>query len=162
MHMTLTKSKVSEQVKSLMVHFGISFKPLLSTWRDSDQLSLTYTYNYLSYKENVHLLRNQDNVLKRTLISRKSRLKSENLKSQEKLESSMKSSLKWTINIERKWQVFKSSTLKKSENFSFARQNLENQILSLVCPKMENFIPLETILKVLKVPRRHFSKIPNR
>ena len=57
MHFTLTKLKVSEQVKSLMVRSGISFKPFLSTWRNSDQLSLTYTYNHLSYKEEVLLFK---------------------------------------------------------------------------------------------------------
>ena len=76
--------------------------------------------------------------------------------------SSMKSGLKWTINIKRKWKVLKSSFPKKSEIFCFMRQNLENHNLSLVYPKMEKFIPLQIRLKVLKVPRRHFSEIPTR
>ena len=57
------------------------------------------------------------------------RLKNEDLKSQGKLVSSMKSSLKRTINLKRKLEVLKSSFLKKSEIFSFTRQYLEKSDL---------------------------------
>ena len=38
---------------------------------------------------------------------------------------------------------------------------MKNHILHSVGPKLENLAPLETSFKVLKVPRRHFSKILN-
>ena len=38
---------------------------------------------------------------------------------------------------------------------------MKNHILHSAGPKLENLIPLETSFKVIKVPRRQFSKILN-
>ena len=55
----------------------------------------------------------------------------------------------------------KNSISFKFGNFSFDKQSLKNRISFSVSPKLENLVPLETTSKVLKVPRRHYSMIPN-
>mgnify|MGYP004721784853 CR=1 FL=1 len=67
MQLTLIKSKVSEQVKSLVVRPKILLKTLLSAWGKNDQQSLSYIHNPLSIKEECTLGLKLRQCLKREL-----------------------------------------------------------------------------------------------